>query len=192
MAVAVALVLATKELIMCVMGRVFKAQANLFSVGDRIEINGIRGDVIDKGILGTKILEVGPGNITHQYTGRSIVIPNSLFLSNVTMNESFLEDYVLHNFVVPLHRNDDWKKAEKIILELAEKYCSEFYESAERYMAIVRNRENLETPLIKPRVHIQLNGPNDLALITRVTVPAREKGKVEQLIIKGFLDLYNS
>ena len=42
-AIAVAIVLATKELIMCLSGYVVKGISHSFSIGDRIEINGIRG-----------------------------------------------------------------------------------------------------------------------------------------------------
>ena len=78
-AVAAAIVLATKEIILCVSGTFVRTSSNAFEIGDRIECNGVRGDVIDITLLTTKILEIGPGHLAHQQTGRAIVIPNSLF-----------------------------------------------------------------------------------------------------------------
>lgn len=64
-AIAVAFVVATKELIVCVTGSIIKTGAGSFNIGDRIQVKDFRGDVIDQNILATTILEVGPGKLTH-------------------------------------------------------------------------------------------------------------------------------
>ena len=55
-ALAAALVVATKELILCVSGGFLRATTRSFAVGDRIEVSGQRGEVIDLGFLTTTIL----------------------------------------------------------------------------------------------------------------------------------------
>ena len=47
-AIAVAVVLATKELILCLSGTVLRAGTNAYTLGDRIEIAGTRGNVVDQ------------------------------------------------------------------------------------------------------------------------------------------------
>ena len=79
--VAVAIVLATKELIRYLTGGFLKMAARSFPIGDRVEVNNLRGDVINQTMLTTTIMEIGPGQLTHQYTGRSIALPSSIFLS---------------------------------------------------------------------------------------------------------------
>ncbi len=69
-AIAVAFVVATKELILCVTGSLLKTGAGSFNIGDRIQIKDFRGDVIDQTLLATTILEVGPGKLTHQRSER--------------------------------------------------------------------------------------------------------------------------
>ncbi|MBS3803576.1 MAG: mechanosensitive ion channel [Oleiphilaceae bacterium] len=54
-AIAVAFVVATKELILCVTGSILKSGAGSFNLGDRIEVKGLRGDVIDQSLLATTI-----------------------------------------------------------------------------------------------------------------------------------------
>ena len=73
-AAAVALVIGTKELIMCFLGGVLKMGSRAFRIGDRIEVNGLRGDVVDMNFFTTTVFEIGPGHILHQYTGRKLVI----------------------------------------------------------------------------------------------------------------------
>src|SRR5690606_32112227 len=73
-AIAVAFVVATKELILCITGSILKMASRSFVIGDRIQVKDFRGDVIDQNLLATTILEVGPGKLTHQRTGRMAVI----------------------------------------------------------------------------------------------------------------------
>ena len=95
--IAAAIVIATKEFLLNVVGFFYRTTAKFVSVGDRIEVDGIRGDVIDQSLMGITLLEIGPGDKTHQYTGLSIFLPNSLFLSETVKNETFLwSDYVFH------------------------------------------------------------------------------------------------
>lgn len=118
-AIAVAFVVATKELIMCVTGSILKTGARSFNIGDRIQIKDFRGDVIDQNILATTILEVGPGKLTHQRTGRMTVIPNAMFVSEPVINESYTHDFVLHVFTVPFKREENWKEAQQAFLNSA-------------------------------------------------------------------------
>ena len=81
LAVAAAIVIALKELIMCLTGGILLNVSHIFKVGQRIEVDGARGFVIEKNLLTTKILEIGPERNSQQTTGEVISIPNSLLLS---------------------------------------------------------------------------------------------------------------
>src|SRR5690606_5223471 len=56
-AIAAAIVIATKELIMCISGSFLRTGSHAFKVGDRIEVGGIRGDVFDTTLLTTTLFE---------------------------------------------------------------------------------------------------------------------------------------
>ena len=182
-AIAVAFVVATKELIMCITGSILKAGAGSFSIGDRIQIKDFRGDVIDQNLLATTILEVGPGKLTHQRTGRMAVIPNALFVSEPVINESFTHDYVLHVFTVPFRRDDDWRGAQKAILAAARKPCEPFLEEVRRYMNRVSSSRGLEPPSVDPRVTMQVPVAGEIHLIVRVPTKSGQRGLIEQAIM---------
>src|SRR5690606_36838089 len=133
-AIAVAFVVATKELILCLMGTIVKTVTRPFNIGDRIQIKDLRGDVIDQNLLTTTILEGGPGNNIHQRTGRVVIIPNALFLSEPVINESYTHDYILHVFTIPFKREDDWRGARKALLEAANRHCAPYLDDVRRYM----------------------------------------------------------
>ena len=83
--IAAAIVIATKEFLLNVVGFFYRTTAKFVSVGDRIEVDGIRRNVIDQSLMGNTLLEVGPGDRTHQYTGRHGI---GLHTGNVAANIS--------------------------------------------------------------------------------------------------------
>ena len=165
----------------------YKTSTRPFSIGDRIEVNGIRGDVFDIGLMATQILEVGPGNLTHQYTGRSVTIPNSIFLNHNIINESYSTDYVLHVFEVPVKFNIHSIKHQEALIKAANEVCEVHIDKAKLHFQKMARKRQMETPVIEPRVTLKINKPEEVIMIVRVTVPARSKGKIEQEILKKYL-----
>lgn len=182
-AIAVAFVVATKELILCVIGTIIKTVSRSFELGDRIQIKEFRGDVIDQNLLATTIMEVGPGKITHQRTGRTLVIPNAMFVSEPVINESFTHDYVFHVFTIPFKREDDWHGAQIAFLESAKRHSASYLEEVRRYMNRISMRRGLEVPSVDPRVTIQVPTAGEIHLIVRVPVKSGERGFIEQSIL---------
>lgn len=182
-AIAVAFVVATKELIMCITGSLLKTGARSFDIGDRIQVKDFRGDVIDQNLLATTILEVGPGKLTHQRTGRMIVLPNSLFVSEPVVNESFTHDFVIHAFTVPFMREDNWRAAQQALLAAATKHCAHNLETIRRHMHKVSVQRGLEVPTVDPRVTLQFPDAEEVHLIVRVPAKAAQKSFIEQSIL---------
>lgn len=189
-AIAVALVVATREMILCTLGGVLKYSGDLFTIGDRIEIGGIRGDVINHNFFVTTIYEIGPGKELHQFTGRVVVVPNSMFLTTPVFNETETGHYSLHVFRVPFARTDDWKSAAAKLLDAANIECAPYLSKARNEFLKLARKEGLEFPKIEPRVQIHYPDKDRIDIVIRMPVPARAKGKIEQAILARFSDFH--
>jgi small-conductance mechanosensitive channel len=181
---AMAVVWATKETIACVQGAVYRLSSNAFQVGDRINVGGIRGDVIDPGLLSTMVLEVGQG---HQRTGRTISIPNSLFMTEPVLNESLTGEYMLHLLTIPVDRNADLAEIEQRALKAANDACADFIDDVRRPIALRYRRHGLNPPLVDPRITYQFVDTNTVNLILRIPVPTRLERTVEQRVLRAVL-----
>lgn len=182
-AIAVAFVVATKELILCITGSILKSGSRSFVLGDRIQVKDLRGDVIDQTLLATTILEVGPGKHLHQRTGRRIVIPNALFVSEPVVNESFTTHYDFHVFTVPFKREDNWQLAQAALLESANRHCQPYLELVRRYMSKIGNQRGLMMPTVEPRVTLQVPVAGEIHLTVRLPVKVGERNFIEQNIL---------
>lgn len=157
-----ALVLATKELILCWLGAALRIGGKVYAVGDRIQIAGHRGIALDHDIFTTKLLEIGPGSSAHLYTGRVIAFPNSSLFSNALAKENPGLDYGWYTLVVPFKIDDDWRRAEHLLLTAARAECEPYLEEATRQMKMLEQTNLLEVPSPEPRVTIQLTEPGTM------------------------------
>src|SRR6185503_1234771 len=186
-ALAAALVLATKELILCLSGAALRVGGKVYSVGDRIQIAGHRGVVLDHDIFATKLLEIGPGHASHLYTGRVTVFPNSMLFTNALVKENPVQEYGLYILMIPLKDKDDWRDAERHLLDAAKAECIPFMEEAGRQMKLLEQTNLLEAPSPEPRVTIQLSEPGRINLVLRFPAPDRGRSRIEQAILRRYL-----
>ncbi|SMF82250.1 mechanosensitive ion channel family protein [Pseudobacteriovorax antillogorgiicola] len=187
LALAVAFVIATKELLLCFLGWVLMVSSKEFDVGDRIEVGTFRGDVVNYNIFTTTLYEVGPGKEHHQFTGRMVVMPNSILLSTPITNESVTGRFVLHVFRVPLKRSDDWQLAADRIIAIANEQCAEFIEEARKQFVRVAEKQVIQAPSVEPRLHYSFNAADQVDLVIRIPTPSKQKGKIEQAILQKFM-----
>jgi small-conductance mechanosensitive channel len=186
-ALAAAMVLATKELILCWSGAALRVGSKVYAVGDRIQIAGHRGVVLDHDAFATKLLEIGPGQSAHLYTGRVAVFPNSLLFTNALIKENPDQEYGLYTLVVPIKIDDDWQKAERTLVEAAKTECAPFMEEAVRQMKLLEQANLLEAPSPEPRITIQLPESGKLHLVLRFPAPDRGRSRIEQAILRRYL-----
>lgn len=187
LAVAVAFVIATRELIQGVLGNFVRTTTNMYSIGDRIEVGSYRGDVIDLNLLSTTILEVGPGRTSHLRTGRTVIIPNLKLLDTTVVNESSMNQFVVHSFSVPVSLKHDWKKAEEVLLTAAQEECEPFVEEARVHMDKLEREHGLNRLPLRPRILLELGQPDRVTLTVRVPAPVGRQGALEQAILRRFL-----
>jgi small-conductance mechanosensitive channel len=185
-AFAVALVIATKELILCASGAIVRAAGDAYGIGERVEIAGMRGEVVDQSMLTTTLLETGPGAAS-QFTGRKIVVPNSVLLSSPVVNDSYYPGVDLHVITVPLDAREDWEQAERLLLEAARTEVGAFADEARTHLRRAETLGGVEAPSVDPRVTLLLPEPGRVTLLLRVAAPARRKGRIEQAILRRYL-----
>jgi small-conductance mechanosensitive channel len=190
-ALAAALVLATKELILCWSGAALRVGGKVYSVGDRIQIAGHRGVVLDHDIFATKLLEIGPGQASHLYTGRVTVFPNSLLFTNALIKENPGQEYGLYILMIPLGDKDNWQDAERHLLDAAKAECSSFMGEAGRHMKLLEQTNLLEAPSPEPRITIQLSETGRIQLALRFPAPDRGRSRIEQAILRRYLTAAN-
>ncbi|MFN3985201.1 MAG: mechanosensitive ion channel family protein [Rhodocyclaceae bacterium] len=183
----VALVIATKELILCITGGLLRTSAGAFSVGDWIRVGEQRGEVVDLSLLSLTLqeLETTPGN--HQFTGRTITLPNSVFLSTPVVNENFYKKFVYHIIQITLEKDDDPIAAADTMLAATAEQVAPSREVSRRYNALVKRRAGVEMPDIEPRLRYATSPEGRPRVAITAFVPTAEAEEIEQKVLARVL-----
>ncbi|MEF2554562.1 mechanosensitive ion channel domain-containing protein [Aurantimonas sp. A2-1-M11] len=178
-AVAVAIVVATKELILCLSGAVLRATTRAFAVGDWIEIGETRGEVTDHTLLATTLQEFGTGPHAYMPTGRTIIVPNSLLLTASVYNQTALRDYTYHRLAVtldPLPRLEDTPRR---VSEIVSRHYEPFRDSAARANAAIERRTHSDLPDPAPIVRFRTSDLGKLRIEVTLFCPSQEAERLE-------------
>ena len=115
--------LALQEVIGAAAGWFNILSGGIFRVGDRVQLGGVNGDVIDITPLRTKLMEIGSelgeGDWVRgrQHTGRIVAVSNRASLTAPVYNYSGVFEYMWEEMTLPIAFRDDWREAERILFE---------------------------------------------------------------------------
>lgn len=189
LAVAAAIVIAFKELIMCLTGGILLRTSKIFKEGDRIQLDEVRGFVIEKSLLSTKILEIGPEKNSQQTTGDIITIPNSLMLSHTVKNESYFRGYSIKSFVFKI---PDVKKADQFESELlskAEAIVKDYFDEAKHGISKFCEKEGIVIPSMEPRTKVLIDEEEyDILILVKMPIKNDKIADIEQKLNRFYLE----
>ena len=114
-ALSVGIGFALRELIQSLIGWSVVSFGKLYKPGDRIQIGGIMGDVIDIGPLVTTIMECGAWVNSDLYNGRVVYVSNSLVLKEHIFNYTLDFPFIWDEIVIPVKTGSDHPLARSII-----------------------------------------------------------------------------
>lgn len=186
-AIAAALVVATKEIILCFMGGVYIRFSHGFSVKDRIEINNTRGYVMKHGMLYTRVLEIGPEKESQQTTGTIITIPNAIFLTHTLKNESYFGGYTIKSFHfhVPIHM--EVQEAEEFLQEEANNIIEPYKEIAQKVIVEACKEEGLSLPTVHIRIKLLYSIDGKISILLKMPVESTQIADTEQKLLRSYI-----
>ncbi len=178
---------ALQEVIASAAGWVAISFGNFYSPGDRVQLGGIKGDVIDIGILRTTLMEVGQWVDGDLYNGRIVRVANSFIFKEPVFNYSADFPFLWDEIKVPVRYGSDWKLARKALTEVTEEICGEYArESRASWNEAVR-RYALEDAKVEPMITLVAND-NWLELTARYITNYRTRRTVKDQLFTRFLE----
>ena len=186
-AVAAAIVLATKELIMCLSGSLLRASTKQYSVGDYIEVNGLRGRVVDINLLNTLMMQIGPHTLIGQLSGKTVSFLNSLLLSYSVQRDNVLGMYVIHTFEIPVPIHLDSDAVVPRLETLLEKLCRPYIAAIERHLEAVQTQKLFITPAAQPRITRVPHDDKVYHIVVRFASPVQKRLEIQQALLNEFI-----
>lgn len=101
----------------------------LYKLGDRIEVNSVKGYVTNIGIFGTTLREFGGWMTGDTFTGRYINVPNKAVLEYNVFNYTKDTEFVWDEVIVGVTYESDLPLAEKYLLDAANEVVGDMMRS---------------------------------------------------------------
>lgn len=182
-AIAGAMIITGKEVVLSILGYVYISLSKPFRIGDYVEIGTQNGRVIDIDLLSTKLFEIG---MSGKYTGRRLAVPNALVLTQTLKHMSMLGQFSLYtiDFILPFKA--DTQRAEQVALQVANTVSAGWIEAANQHFTRIEVSEFVDLPSAKPEVFWQPYSEFAHKMIVRLACPLQKRGDAEQAIYKGF------
>ncbi|MEO9185161.1 MAG: mechanosensitive ion channel domain-containing protein, partial [Kofleriaceae bacterium] len=148
---------ALQEVIASVAGWVVISVGRIYSAGDRIEVGGIKGDVIDIGMLRTTLMELGEWVKGDLYTGRIVRVSNSAALKGPVFNYSADFPFLWDEITLPVRYGSDWKHARVMFERVVHDECDTYAHASRAAWEGAVGKYQLEDAKIEPMVTMVAN-----------------------------------
>jgi small-conductance mechanosensitive channel len=147
---------ALQEVIASVAGWIAVSFGGFYKIGDRVQLGGIKGDVIDIGILRTTVMEMGQWVNADQYNGRVVRIANSFVFKEPVFNYSGDFPFLWDEITVPIKYGSDLVLAREITTTAKEE-LADFAQSAKAAWQELVRKFMIENAVVDPMVTMTAN-----------------------------------
>ncbi|MCM2466989.1 mechanosensitive ion channel family protein [Methanoculleus oceani] len=186
--VGAGIAVALQDLFKNFVGGILIIISRTYQIGDRIEISETMGDVIDIGILETKLLEIHARDVKgDQATGRIAVVPNGAVLSSRVFNYTMDHTFVWDEISIPITYGSDWRRAVSLFLDIVRQETAATAGQAEQEIERIGERYYLPKRDVEPSVYLTLTD-NWITFDIRYVTDVRRKRATKDDLSRKLLD----
>ncbi|MEZ4413956.1 MAG: mechanosensitive ion channel [Gemmatimonadales bacterium] len=182
---------ALQEVIASIAGWLALTFSNFYHPGDRVELGGIKGDVIDIGVLRTTLMETGQWVDGDLYNGRIVRVANSFVFKAPVFNYSGDFPFLWDEIRIPIRFGSDRAEARTIIQQVADRVVGEYAKtSAAAWKGMVK-KYRIEDASVAPMLTLVATD-NWLQYTLRYVVDYRSRRGVKDALFNGIMDLVDA
>ena len=183
------LAVALRDVLLSFVGWIHLSLHPPYRQGDRIEMNGVRGDVVDVGLLQTTLLEIGEWVDASQNTGRLAHLPNAWIYQHGVKNytEGFGYLWFEQSLVVTFDSN--WRTARQLILDAVEAHAPNVESEARNQLRQMSSEYLVQMNVLTPFVYVEVDA-HGVKLTLRLLTPARGRRNIRNDILMDVLDRF--
>ena len=178
---------ALQEVITSIAGWVAVSFGRFYKLGDRIQLGGIRGDVIDVGLLRTTLMECGEWVKADAYNGRIVRVANSFVFKEPVYNYSADFPFLWDEIVIPIRFGSDPKMAREILENVAHELVGDYAVNSKTAWKEVVKKYMIEEAKVEPAVTMIAN-ENWLEFTLRYIVDYKARRATKDRIFTRILE----
>lgn len=159
------------------------------NVGDRVEVDGTVGDVVDVRLFRFSLMEVGHWVDAEQSTGRLIHVPNGILFTHKVANYTEGFSHIWEDLAVLITFESDYERAEQIIRRILAEKAPDVEATAGARIRQTARTYQIRIGTLTPTVYLSVRDSGVL-LTARYLVEARSRRGTSQTIWRAILDAF--
>ncbi len=175
------LAVAMKDIIVDWIGWLFIILRRPFNIGDRVEVTGVKGDVVDIRTFQFSLLEVGNWVESDQSTGRVVHIPNRYVFSHHLVNYNNGFGFIWNEIPVLITFESNWAKAKNILSKIADEHSVHFSQEAKEALKKKMARFMIYYKYLNPKVYTTVKESGVLLTIRYLCKPKMRRVSEEEI-----------
>lgn len=128
-----------------------------YKTGDRVQLGGIKGDVMDIGVLRTTVMETGQWVDGDLYNGRIVLVANSYVFKEPVFNYSGDFPFLWDEIKVPIQYNSNYDKVTEILMAVGSEVAGDVSDSSKQKWKDLERKYRLEDARTEPMVSLIAN-----------------------------------
>jgi small-conductance mechanosensitive channel len=175
-----AMVVALRDLIQNMVGSLTLLITRMYRIGDRIQIKGVYGLVMDIGFFRTTLMQLDRESGDHP-TGEIVTVPNGILFREVAMNTSRHLSVTGDEIRITLPFSADLTHAQAVLLEVVHKHTRDIQAQAAKEIEQLGDRKFLPSYETSPSVYLHIDDYQVLMVVKYFTSSARRseiKGRI--------------
>lgn len=161
-----------------------------FKVGDRIEIQGRAGDVVDIRVFRFTMLEIGGWVDADQSTGRLVHVPNGKVFSEQVTNFTEGFPYIWDEIGVMVTFESDWKRTEEIVRDAMSEHAPNTSDGTiARTIREAAHHYLIRYTHLTPNTYVTVKD-SGVMIYGRYLVPARQRRHINDQLWRAILDAF--
>jgi len=158
-----------------------------FRVGDRVEVGGTKGDVVDVRLFRFSLMEVGNWVDAEQSTGRLVHVPNGIVFTNQVANYTEGFDFIWQEIPVLVTFESDRARAREIVENAVRDHAPNVEREAGALIRETARNYHIRIGALTPIIYLSVQDSGVL-FTARFLVDARRQRNVAQSIWVAILD----
>jgi small-conductance mechanosensitive channel len=179
--VSAGLAIAMRDPLVNLAGWVFIMLRRPLEVGDRIQIGGNAGDVIDVRVFQFTLMEIGNWVDADQSTGRIIHVPNGKIFTEAVANYSKGFHYIWNEIPVLVTFESNWEKAKQILLRIVAEDSAGLSKQAAEKVRHAAHKFMIFYAKLTPTVYTSVKDSGVLLTVRYLCEPRKRRTTTEKL-----------
>lgn len=130
---------------------------DFYKTGDRVQLGGIKGDVMDIGVLRTTIMETGQWVDGDLYNGRIVLIANSYVFKEPVFNYSGDFPFLWDEIKIPIQYGSNYEKTTSILQKIGTEVAGDLTQQSKEKWVKLQHKYLLEDAQTEPMVSLIAN-----------------------------------